>query len=72
MAINGHQRLDDEGYEAQILLRRLARSMQQHTVIGTQAPVVVFSASVDAIEGFFMQEHTETVVAGHTFHQRHE
>ena len=36
MVIYRHQRLDDEGHEAQVLLGGLSRGMQQHAVVRTQ------------------------------------
>ena len=70
--IDAHQGLHDERCKAQVLLGSLARSMQQDAVIGAQAPVVVLTATVDAIEGLFVQQHTESVLAGNLLHQRHQ
>ena len=72
VAIDRHQRLDDEGDEAQVLLWRLARGVQQHSRVGAQAPVVVLARAVDAVEGLLVQQHAESVVAGNLLHQRHE
>ena len=72
MAIDRHQRLDDEGDEAQVLLWRLAWGVQQHSRIGAQAPIVVLARAVDAVEGLLVQQHAESVVAGNLLHQRHE
>ena len=67
-----HQGLNDEGHEAQILFGGLAWSMEQGTVVGGKTPVVMFSRTVDAVEGFLVKQHTEAMIAGHTFHQRHQ
>ena len=72
VAVDSHQRFDDEHHEAQVLLWRLARGMQQGSVIGTKAPVVVLTRAIDAVEGLFVQQNTETVVTSHLLHQRHE
>ena len=72
VAIHSHERLYDERHEAQVLLRRLARGMQQHAIVGEQAPVVVLSRAVDAVEGLLVQQHSESVFSCHLFHQRHE
>ena len=69
---NSHQRLDDEGHEAQVFLRGLAWSVEQYAIIGRERPVVMLTRAIDAIEGLFMQQHAETVVASHLLHQRHE
>ena len=70
--VDTHQGLDDEGGEAQVLLWRLARRMQQDAVVGAQRPVIVLTATVDASEGLFVEQYTETVLAGHFLHQRHQ
>ena len=72
MAVDTHQRLDDEGGEAQVLLWGLARRMQQHAVVGGETPVVVLTTAVDACEGLLMEQYAETVLTGHALHQRHE
>ena len=70
--IDGHQRLDDEGDEAEILLGRLAGGVEEGAVIGGEAPVAVLAGAVDAVEGLFVQQDTETVLAGDALHERHE
>ena len=72
VAIDGHERFDDERDEAEVLLRRLSRGMEQDARIGRDAPVVVLARAVDAVEGFLVEKHTEAVVAGHALHERHE
>ena len=69
MLIHRHQRLHDEGHEAQVLLRCLAGRMQQYPVIGTEAPVVMLTRAVDAVEGFLVQQHPEAMVPCHFLHQ---
>ena len=68
----GLQRLYDEHHEAQVLLCRLARCMQQHTRIGGKAPVVVLTRTVDACEGLLVQQHAEAMMAGDALHELHE
>ena len=46
--------------------------MQQHAGIRTQAPVVVLTATVDAGEGFLVQQYAEAVLAGNLLHNRHQ
>ena len=46
--------------------------MQQYAVVRTQTPVAVLTTAVDAVEGFFVEQHTETVLAGHLLHQTHQ
>ena len=72
VAIHTHECFHDEGGEAQVLLGRLARCMQQHAIVGAERPVVVLTATVDACEGLFMQQHTEAMLAGYTLHDRHQ
>ena len=43
MTVDGHERLDDEGDEAEVLFGGLARSMQQHAVAGGERPVAVLA-----------------------------
>ena len=70
--IDTHQRLDDEGGEAQVLFCRLAGSVEQHACIGRETPVVVFARAVDACERLFVQQSAEAMLAGHALHERHE
>ena len=70
--VNGHQRLDDEGYEAQVVQWCLAGLMQGNTCIGHQGPVVMLSRSVDAGKGLLVQQATEGVLAGNALHESHE
>ena len=66
--IDTHQGLNDEGSEAQVSLRRLTRGVQQDAVVSAQRPVVVLTRTVDACEGLFVQQHTETVLTSHLLH----
>ena len=43
MLIDTHQRLNDEGGEAQVCLRGLAGSVQQDAIVCAQTPVVVLT-----------------------------
>ena len=72
VAIYCHECLDDECDKAQVFLGCLARGMEQHTVVGTQTPVVVLARTVDAVEWLFVKEDAESVLACHPFHQRHQ
>ena len=63
MTIDGHQRLDDEGDKAQVLLGCLAWGMKQDGLLAIgywllaqcrQTPVIMLAAAVDAIEGLFV------------------
>ncbi len=84
VAIDGHEGLDDEGDEAQRLVGRtlracgvgFARGVEQGALSSLpfcgEAPVVVLARAVDAVEGLLVEQHAETVVAGHALHERHE
>ena len=72
VAVHAHERLDDEGHEAEVVLRRLPRCVQQHAVVGGEAPVVVLARAVDALEGFLVEQHLEAVLACHLLHEAHE
>ena len=72
VAIDAHERLYDEGGEAQVLLGGFSWGMQQHTVVGRERPVVVFTATVDACEGLFVKKQAEAVLACNPLHDRHE
>ena len=72
MAIDCHQRLDDEGDEAQVVERRLAWAVKQYAGIGGEAPVAVLAAAVNARKGLFVEEQTEAVLACHFLHQAHD
>ena len=53
VAVEAHECLYDEGYEAQVVLRRLAGSVEKHARVRGEAPVVVLARAVDACEGLF-------------------
>ena len=72
VAVNAHQGFHHEGDEAQVLLRRLARGVEQCARVGAEAPVVVLARAVDAGEGLLVQQHAEAVLARHLLHERHE
>ena len=46
--------------------------MEQYAVVSSHTPVVVLTTTIDSIEWFFVEKHTETMIASHTLHQRHE
>ena len=54
MAIYCHKGLYYERDEAQVLLGSLAGGMEQNSVVGKEAPVVVLARTVDAGEGLFV------------------
>ena len=72
MLVNSHQGLHDEGHEAQILFWRLTGSVEQHAIIGAEAPVVMLTTTIDAIEGLLVEQYAETMLACHLLHQRHQ
>ena len=76
MPPDGHERLDDEGDEAQVLLRRLTRRVEEgrlaFTPFSRETPVVVLTRAIDAIEGLLVEQDAEPVVACHPLHERHE
>ena len=72
VAIDAHERLDDEGDEAQVVLGRLAGGVEENTRVGGEAPVVVFARAVDAGKGLFVEQAAESVLARHAGHERHE
>ena len=72
VTIYTHQCLHDEGNETEVVLRSLARSVEQHASIGRETPVVVLTRTVDAGERLLVEQCTETVLACHLLHQRHE
>ena len=46
--------------------------MQQFAGVGTQWPVVVLTTTVHSLEGLFVEQYTESVVACHITHQWHQ
>lgn len=54
MAMHCHERLDNEGDEAQVVERCLAGAVQQDAGVGGKAPVVVFAAAIDACKRLFV------------------
>ena len=72
VAVDAHQRLDDEHHEAQVVYRCLAGSVQQHPGVGREAPVVMLARAVDAGKRLLVEQHAEAVLARHLLHERHE
>ena len=70
--INTHQSLNYEGNKSQVLFRSFAWSVEQHTTISRQTPVVMLTTTIDSIEWLFVKQNTETMIASHTLHERHE
>jgi len=71
VTVDSHQRVDDEGDEAQVFLSRLSRSHEGGAVVSPERPVVVLSGAVYALEGLFVEQHSEAVGARHLAHERH-
>ena len=72
VAVDGHQRVDHEGDEAQVLLGRLAGGHEQDAGVGAQRPVVVLARAVDALERLFVEQDAEAVRAGYFAHEGHD
>ena len=72
VAIDTHERLHDERGKTQVLFRCLPWCVQQDICIGRQAPVVVLTAAIDAGKRFFVEQHAETMLACHAFHEYHQ
>ena len=70
--VDGHERLHGEDHEAQVVLTRLAWSMEQDAGVGGERPVVVLARTVDAVERLLVEQHLEAVLVGHALHERHE
>ena len=71
MVIHSLQRLDNERDETQVVHRSLAWCMEQNTRVGSQRPVLMLTRTVHTLEGFLVQQATETVLTCHTLHDRH-
>ena len=71
MFLYGYEHVDEEGDELQVAHRVLARSEQQGAGIGSERPVVVLTTSVDACEGFLVEQEHEAVLAGYLLHEVH-
>ncbi len=72
VAVNAHERFDDEHEEAEVVLRRFAGAVEQCARVGRKAPVVVLTRTVDASEGLFVEEAAEAVLACNLAHERHD
>ena len=72
MAVDGLDRVHEEGQETQVLLGRLRGPQQVHARVRGQAPVVVLAAAVHARVRFLMQQHSEVVVPGDLLHEVHQ
>lgn len=64
-----HQRIHYEGDETQVLFGQFAGCVEQDTGVRTQRPVIMLAATVDTLEGLFVQQYAETVVTCHFTHQ---
>ena len=73
MTPDGHKRLDDEGDEAQVLLWCLTWRVEEGRLtffsFCREAPVVVLTRTIDAVEGFLVEQDAESVVTGDTLHK---
>ena len=72
MGVHGFQYVDHEGHEAQVVFRRLTRSHQKDSGIGSQRPVIVLAGTVHAFERFLVQQDTEPMFARDLAHQGHD
>ena len=72
VTVYGHQRIHYEGDETQVLFGQFAGCVEQDTGIRTQRPVIMLAATVDTLEGLFVQQYAETVVTCHFTHQGHD
>ena len=61
-----------ESQEAEVFLRGGSRGKQVESGIGLHGPVAVLAASVDALEGFLVENHLQVVLLGHLLHHNHE
>ena len=64
-------------FTTKVMKRRLSSGVlpgpiQADAGVGAQRPVVVLARAVDAFEGLFVQQDTETVLAADFTHQRHD
>src|SRR5699024_5035523 len=72
VTVYGHQRIHYEGDETQVLFGQFAGCVEQDTGVRTQRPVIMLAATVDTLEGLFVQQYAETVVTCHFTHQGHD
>ena len=61
--IDGHQRIDHEGDETQVVFAVLAGREQVDARIGSHRPVAMFTRAVHTHERFFVKQHAEVVAA---------
>jgi len=64
VTIDTHEGLYDEHHEAQVVLRRLAGTVQQDARVGGEAPVVVLARAVDAGKRLLVEQAGEPVALG--------
>ena len=72
VTVYGHQRIHYEGDETQVLFGQFAGCVEQDAGVRTQRPVIMLAATVDTLEGLFVQQYAETVVTCHFTHQGHD
>ena len=70
--INGHQRVDHECDETQVVFPVLSRREEVDARIGSHRPVAVLTRTVHTHKRLFVEQHAEVVAAGNTFHHRHQ
>ena len=58
--------------EAEIVESCLSGSKEKRTGVCAERPVVMFAATVDSCERFFMKQHAEIMTTSHLFHHRHQ
>ena len=72
VAIDAHERGDHKGEEAEGVAFGATGGVKYDAAVGAERPVAVFAATVDAGEGFLVEEATEAVLAGYFAHERDE
>ncbi len=69
--IDTHEGFYYEGDKAQVAQIVFTWSVEQDACVCSERPVVVLSRTIDAVERLFVEQATETVLASHLLHQRH-
>ena len=72
VAIDAHERGDDEGEEAEGVAFGATGGVKYDAAVGAERPVAVFAATVDAGERFLVEEAAEAVLASDFAHERDE
>ena len=67
--VHSHQCFYDKHDKTKVVFGSLAGTMEQNAGVCCETPVVVLTRTVDAIERFLVEEHTESVAASYLLHQ---